>query len=85
MKYRIWWIPRVPGKPFHTEVSSVIEGVEIMRILADYDKFQFDNHIKPDYCNAGGLQMLEADGEWCDWYDEETGEDDPVVFLEAQA
>ena len=62
---RVWWIPQVPGRPFHVPVSSVQEGVRIMDVLAKYDRFQFDNNIKPDYCNAGGLEMwdLNCDGE----------------------
>ena len=48
--------------------------------VADYDLFQFVNRIKPDYCNAGGVQRWCTDnGEgkpgWEDWYDEETGDD----------
>ena len=86
-KLQVFWIPQVPGKPFEVPVDSVAEGVKIMDVLAEYDKFQFENHIKPDYCNVGGLQLWEkdSDGEgnpgWVDWYDEETGEDDPKVWL----
>lgn len=53
-----------------------------MDVLADYDQFQFENRIKPDYCNMGGLLMVDDDGEWVDWYDEETSIDDPKEFLE---
>lgn len=84
---RVWWIPQVPMKAFNVSVSSVAEGVKIMNTLADYDIFQFENNIKPDYCNAGGLQRFDADdGDgnpgWCDWYDDDTGEDDPERYLE---
>lgn len=89
MKLRVWWIPQVPGTPFYVEVSSVLEGVKIMDILAEYDLFQYENHIKPDYCNAGGLQLFDeedkedsSEGSWVDWYDEETGIDDPREWLE---
>jgi hypothetical protein len=81
MELRVWWIPQVPGSPFIVEVSTVTEGVLIMDTLARYDMFQFENNIKPDYCNAGGLGMFE-DGEWVDWCDEETGIDDPEEYLE---
>ena len=77
---KVWWIPQVPGKSFEVPVSTVAEGVKILNVLAAYDSFQFENKIKPDYCNVGGLSMLE-DGEWCDWYDEDTGEDDPEKYL----
>ena len=80
MKLRVWWIPQIPMKAFYVDVSSVEEGVKIMDVLAYYDLFQFEHRVKPDYCNAGGLQMLE-EGEWVDWCDEETGEDDPREYL----
>lgn len=83
-KLRVWWIPQVPMEPFYVAVSSVEEGVKTMNTLADYDRFQFENRVKPDYCNAGGLQeYVEEEGEWADWYDEESGEDDPEAFLDA--
>ncbi len=86
---RVWWIPQVPGKAFNVDVGSVAEGVKIMDVLADYDAFQFENRIKPDYCNAGGLNRYagptrpdgENDDGWESWEDEETGEDDPRVWL----
>jgi len=85
---RVWWIPQVPGRPFHVPVSTVEEGVKIMDVLARYDQFQYDNHIKGDYANVGGLEQWDADcdGEgtagWCSWMDEETGIDDPREYLD---
>jgi hypothetical protein len=81
-KLKVWWIPQVPGKPFEVFVSPVEEGVRIMDVLADYDKFQFENRITPDYCNVGGLMEYDEEGEWVDWCDDETGEDDPHAYLE---
>ena len=85
---QVWWIPQVPGEPFTVDVSTVEDGIRIMDILADYDNFQFEQNIKPDYSNVGGIRVWsdDADGEgnagWNDWYDEETGEDDPVRFVQ---
>lgn len=80
---RVWWIPQVPMKPFRVDVPSVEAGVLIMDALAEYDKFQFENRVKPDYCNAGGLEIFDADGEWTDWYHEsaEGYWDDPAEYL----
>lgn len=82
----------MPMKSFKVEVGTVSEGVKIMQVLADYDAFQIDNNIKPDYSNAGGLQMFDPfddrdspEGSWVHWYDEESGEDDPVAFVESLA
>ena len=73
---RVWWIPQVPMNPFTVPVANIGEAKLILNTLANYDLFQFDNNIKPDYCNAGGLECFsqDDDGEWCEWYDEETGD-----------
>ena len=85
---RVSWFPQIPCEAFTVPVASVAEGVKIMDTLAEYDLFQLRQGIKPDYCNAGTLERYEADdGDgapgWCDWYDEESGEDDPRLFMEA--
>lgn len=85
---QVWWIPQVPMKAFTVDVSSIEEGVKVMQTLARYDAFQFEHKVKPDYCNAGGIRRWcenSGYGEpgWEDWYDEETGEDDPVEFLKS--
>lgn len=76
---RVWRIPQVPMKPFHVPVQSPDEAVKVMQVLADYDIFQFENRIKPDYCNASGMEVVEGfiDGEpqWIEWNDPETGDD----------
>jgi len=84
-KLQVWWIPQVPMKAFKVPVTSIAEGIKILDTLAFYDIFLFKNNIKPDYCNAGGLQeWVEDAGEgepgWVDWYDEETGCDDPAEY-----
>ena len=58
-----------------------------MQTLAYYDIFQYENNIKPDYSNVGGLNVwdVNADGEgnpgWVSWFDEETACDDPEEYL----
>lgn len=86
---RVWWVPQVPMAPFYVPVASVADGVRIMDILADYDAFQFEHRVKPDYANVGGIEVFAqspTDGsvDWESWYDEETGEDDPAAWLAAQ-
>lgn len=68
---RIWHVPQVPaeGDPFYVLVSSIDEAAKVISMLAQYDLYQYENSIKPDYANATGLQMLE-DGEWCEWSDD---------------
>ncbi len=64
---RVWWIPQVPGKPFYRAVADLPQALLLIEALAYYDMFQFENQIKPDYCNAGGVEIL-RNGEWEDWY-----------------
>lgn len=76
---RVWHIPQVPGKPFHVYVDTPQEAQRLVNVLAQYDLFQYENRIKPDYCNASGLEeYLSDDGYgnpgWCEWCDEETGD-----------
>ena len=68
---RVWWIPQIPGKEFHVYVESVKEAKKVLNILARYDAFQFENKIKGDYCNTGGLtEFSEEENDWVDWMDD---------------
>lgn len=56
---------------FYIEVSSIEEAWLIMNILWEYDEFQFNNNVKPDYCNITGLEVFnEKEKDWEEWYDE---------------
>jgi len=76
---KVWWIPQIPGKPFEVPVESVAEAQKLLDVLAKYDIFQYENKVKPDYCNAGGLVVYEMErvdgmdhrGDWVDWTNEE--------------
>ena len=86
-KLQVWWVPQIPMKAFTVEIDTVAEGVKLMSTLANYDIFQYENKVKPDYCNAGGINQWseDVDGEgtpgWESWYDEETGDDDPEEWI----
>jgi hypothetical protein len=71
---RVWWIPQIPMKPFQVDVEDIAQARLLLRTLADYDAFQFENRIKPDYCNMGGLEVFE-DGEWVEWESLDSGKD----------
>lgn len=72
-KLRVWHIPQVPMEiPFEVEVSSIEEAWKILNILWEYDLFQYDNNLKPDYCNASGLQSFDEEEKvWLEWADED--------------
>ena len=73
---RVWHVPQVPGAAFYVPVNSPKEAKLVMSALAHYDLFQLAQNIKPDYCNAQGLEVYEADAgegkpDWCEWYSED--------------
>lgn len=80
---RVWWIPQIGmDKSFHVPVSSLAEAKLMLATLADYDLFQLENNVKPDYCNAGGLECFQQHGapepddgddfpDWCEWESED--------------
>ena len=77
---RVWHVPQVPGPAFHIYVDTLREAQRVLQVLANYDLFQLEHNIKPDYCNANGLEEYVAnDGYdkpgWVEWYDDETGDD----------
>lgn len=76
---RVWWIPQVPMQPFHIPVSTLEEAILILDTLAKYDIFQFKNNIKPDYCNAGGLEVLDEDEGWSEYEDNEGRDIDDII------
>ena len=62
---RVWWIPQIPGTPFETIVPDMAAGRLLCDTLARYDLFQYEQRIKPDYANVGGVSVFH-DGEWED-------------------
>jgi len=83
MELRVVHFPQVPCKPFYVEVGDLQQAKKIIDVLANYDLFQFDNRIKPDYCNMTVLEQWDEDEqEWLSWCDEETGIDDVDDYFE---
>lgn len=65
-------------QPFYVPVKSTDEAILVLKTLWDYDLFQFENNIKPDYSNASGL-IVYLNGEWIDWYDDEDRDIDQII------
>lgn len=70
-----WWVPQVPMKPFEMPIKDIEQGELLMNAFAEYDLFQYENNIKHDSCNAGGVSRWEDNGEggfgWFDWTNED--------------
>ena len=83
---RVWWIPQVPMDPFYWNVTSVLIAKNMIDMLGAYDQFEFENKVKPDYCNAGGLQEKVRDNgnddDWEEYEDEEGRNIDDITYEE---
>lgn len=84
IKLRVWWNPQVGSNcTFYIPVKSVEEAKKFLDVLAAYDQFQYQNKIKPDFCNIGGLQMWdEEENDWVEWNDSEGICDDVDEYCE---
>lgn len=63
----------MPMKAFKVDVSSISEAKKILKVLTDYDIFQFEHKVKPDYSNTGGLEFF--NGEVWEEFEDEEGKD----------
>ena len=82
-KLRVLHFPQIPCSPFEVEVEDLKEAKKMCDVLANYDLFQYENRIKPDYSNMTIVEEFdEEEQEWVSWYDEETGIDDIYEYFE---
>lgn len=80
---RVWWIPQIPMSAFRVPVKDIEQAKFTLVLLANYDIFQFENHVKPDYSNVGGLEVYVEDAgdgkpDWEEWEDEEGNDIDNI-------
>jgi hypothetical protein len=79
---RVSWVPQIPMEAFHVSVANLAQAKLILKTLADYDRFQFENNVKPDYCNAGGLEVF-RDGDWEEW-ESDDGDDIRAIMRDGR-
>ena len=68
--YKVWYIPQVPMKAFEVEVGDLPTARLLLDTLCSFSLFEYEHRVKPDFSDAGGIAMLEEDGEWVDVEDE---------------
>ncbi len=83
---RVWWVPQVPMEAFYTPVESLEQAAFLIETLGRYDLFQYENRVKLDYSNAGGLEVWDEDNGlgWIDWYNEDGDYFDEWLEMQAE-
>ena len=67
---RVYWsIQQVLRKPFSVSVKDIEQAKLIITTLAKYDKYQYENNVKPDNHWVARLEVFDNGG-WSDWEDE---------------
>jgi len=75
---RVWYIPQVPMTPFVAKVIPHHEGNEekemalaaiLLDTIINFSIFEFENRIKPDYSDAGGVERWEEVDDKFGWYE----------------
>ena len=73
---RIWYA-HLFNKPelFYSSVENPCDAAAQLLAIYDLMLFLYENNQINDYCNAGGLEVYESDGEggfeWCEWCSED--------------
>lgn len=69
---RVWYIPQVPMQPYIVDIprregasdEAYMQGAAfVLDAIIGLSIFEFENHVKPDYSDATGIERFE-DGEW---------------------
>ena len=69
IKLRVWWIPQIPMVPFFYHVPSIDAGRLLLGALAEYDLFQLEHRVKPDFSNTGGMAWHHPQLTEDEWWD----------------
>ena len=66
---KVWHVPQIPMPAFVVELEDLDEAKRLVNVLADYDLFQYDHNVKPDYSNASGVVEWNEDAQCYDEVD----------------
>ncbi len=73
--------PQIPQPWFEVYCESLEIACAITKTLWQYDIFQYENNIKPDYSNTTDIQTYNKEtGEWESYYTEDG--DDIIDVIE---
>lgn len=66
-KFKAWYIPQVPMKAFEVERGTAVEAQAALDLITAFSIFEFENKVKPDYSDTGGVaEWDETEQEWID-------------------
>jgi len=67
---QVWYVPQLPMPAFKVSAPDLPTAVLLLDTLGRFSLFEYENRVKPDYADMGGISRWESDGEggfeWCD-------------------
>lgn len=67
---KVWYVPQVPMPAFEAAVPDLATAKAVSDALSAFSLFEYENRVKPDYADAGGVARYEPDGDGgFDWFD----------------
>lgn len=71
-RFKAWYIPQIPMKAFEVERDTAAEAKAALDLITDFSIFEYDNKIKPDYADVGGvMEWDDAESDWIDYEPDE--------------
>ena len=64
--FKVWYVPQVPMKAFEVHVADLTTARILLDTLERFSLFEYEERVKPDYADAGGISERAGDGEWVD-------------------
>lgn len=68
-KYRVWYVPQIPMEAFFYETDDLGTAQTVLDALAGFASFEYDNNLKPDYADAGGIELYDEEYGWEEYSD----------------
>ncbi len=71
-KFRVWYSPQIPMPAFFYDTDSLDTARAVLDALGQFSAYEYNNGVKPDYADAGGIELWDEEYGWEEYddYDE---------------
>jgi hypothetical protein len=66
---KVWYVPQIPMEGFEVAVPDLRTAKLVLDALCAFSLFEFENRVKPDYADTGGVVRYEEGDDGPEWFD----------------